>query len=392
MFDFFFLPRPYERLVQGLGSGFIVSPDGVVITNQHVVAGAERIVVTTRDGTDYPAKLLGEDPLTDIAVLKIEGKGLPTVRLGRSDDLMIGEWVVAVGNPYGYLLGNSEPSVTAGVISALGRNLLSSGDEGQVYVHMIQTDAAINPGNSGGPLANALGEVVGVNSSILSQSGGSVGLGFAIPIERALHVASELQRYGEVRRAWVGVTVAGEDQMRDWKKLGGLAVESVADASPAAHSGLQAGDVLVSAAGFPMHTYLDWEAAKLEVSPGDSLIVTYRRDGSDHRASLHVEALPTSRAERVSVLGDIELVSVTPAVRQERRLAADRGALIYQIGARTQQITGLRPGDVILQINRTVVRSAADVREAFKSAEGGSAVRVMFARGAARGVTDFYVR
>src|SRR5213592_4931406 len=188
-FDLFFMPRGYEQTVEGYGSGFIVSPVGVVITNQHVTQGAEQIVVTTRDGRDFPAKRLGEDPLTDIAVLKVDGSSLPTASIGKSTDLLTGEWVVAIGNPFAYLLGKSEPSVTAGVVSAVGRNLMPSEGQAGVYVGMIQTDAAINPGNSGGPLAHALGEVVGVNSSIFTSSGGSVGIGFAIPIERALRVA-----------------------------------------------------------------------------------------------------------------------------------------------------------------------------------------------------------
>ena len=168
--DFFFMPRGSERVVQGLGSGFIISSDGVIITNQHVTGGADSIVVTLRDGRDFPATLRGEDPLTDIAVLKINASGLPTAPLGKSTDLMIAEWVVAIGNPFGYLLGNSEPSVTVGVVSAVGRNLLPNRDQPGVYVHMIQTDASINPGNSGGPLVNALGQVVGVNSSIFSNT------------------------------------------------------------------------------------------------------------------------------------------------------------------------------------------------------------------------------
>src|SRR5438093_11288084 len=160
-FEQFFTPRGAERVVEGYGSGFVISPDGVVITNQHVTQGAEQIVVTTRDGRDFPATIRGEDPLTDIAVLKVEGGGtnLPTAPLGKSTDLMIGEWVVAVGNPFAYLLGNSEPTVTAGVVSAVGRNLLPSEGQPGIYVGMIQTDAPINPGNSGGPLANAVGEV-----------------------------------------------------------------------------------------------------------------------------------------------------------------------------------------------------------------------------------------
>src|SRR6266487_2661868 len=201
-FDLFFMPRGYEQTVEGYGSGFIISPDGVVITNQHVTQGAEQIVVTSREGRDFPATIQGEDPLTDIAVLKVDGTALPTAPLGKSTDLMIGEWVVAVGNPFAYLLGNTEPTVTAGVVSAVGRNLLPSEGQPGIYVGMIQTDAPINPGNSGGPLANAVGEVVGVNSSIFTSSGGSVGIGFAIPIERALRVADELRRFGKVRRAW----------------------------------------------------------------------------------------------------------------------------------------------------------------------------------------------
>src|SRR5256886_5208862 len=168
-FDLFFLPRGAEQVVEGYGSGFIISPDGVVITNQHVTQGAEQIVVTMRDGRDFAAKILGEDPLTDIAVLKLDAAGLPTAPLGKSTDLLIGEWVVAVGNPFAYLLGNAEPTVTAGVVSAVGRNLLPSEGQSGIYVGMIQTDAAINPGNSGGPLANAVGEVVGVNSSIFTD-------------------------------------------------------------------------------------------------------------------------------------------------------------------------------------------------------------------------------
>src|SRR2546425_8453971 len=220
-FDQFFMPRGYEQTVEGYGSGFVVSSDGVVITNQHVSQGAEQIVITTRDGRDFPAKLLGEDPLTDIAVLKINGSDLPIAPLGKSTDLQIGEWVVAVGNPFAYLLGNTEPTVTAGVVSAVGRNLLPSEGQSGIYVGMIQTDAAINPGNSGGTLANALGEVVGVNSSILTPSGGSVGVGFAIPIERAVRVADELRRFGAVRPAWVGLDVAGAGELRGGEGVGG---------------------------------------------------------------------------------------------------------------------------------------------------------------------------
>ncbi len=390
--DLFFIPRGYERLVEGLGSGFIVSADGLILTNQHVTTGAERIVVTTRDGADYEAALLGEDPLTDIAVLKIEGHEFPTAPIGTSTDLMIGEWVVAIGNPYGYLLGNTEPSVTAGVVSAVGRNLLPSGDDGRVYVQMIQTDAAINPGNSGGPLINALGEVIGVNSSIFSQGGGSIGIGFAIPVERALRVARELEEYGIVRRAWVGMEVAGMDDRRDWKRRGGVPVTSVAPDGPAARAGVRPDDVLVSAGGRPIRTFLDWEAVKLDVGPGDQLSIVVQRDGRDRPAQLTVEELPSTVAEKLTVLGDIRLVTLTPAVRQERGVRREHGALIYDVGEETQRNTGLRSGDVIIQINREPITSAEEARQAFRTAAGRGAVRVYFERAAALGFTDFRIR
>jgi serine protease Do len=155
--DLFFVPEVGERVVEGYGTGFIVRPDGIIVTNQHVVAGAEQVTVSLADGTDLPARVLGEDPVTDIAVLKVNRTGLPTAPAGRSTDLMTGEWVVALGNPFVYLLGNSEPSVSVGVVSAIGRNILPSGQQPGLYLDMIQTDAAINPGNSGGPLTYALG-------------------------------------------------------------------------------------------------------------------------------------------------------------------------------------------------------------------------------------------
>ncbi len=390
--DFLFMPRGYERVVQGLGSGFIISSDGVIITNQHVTGGADSIVVTLRDGRDFPATLRGEDPLTDIAVIKINASGLPTAPLGTSTDLMIGEWVVAIGNPFGYLLGNSEPSVTVGVVSAVGRNLLPNSDQPGVYVHMIQTDASINPGNSGGPLVNALGQVVGVNSSIFSNTGGSIGIGFAIPIERALRVADELARYGAVRRAWVGLDVAGSQELSAWRHLGGVRVTRVAAGGPAARAGIAAGDVLVAADDAPLRTFLDWEAVKLDVEPGDRLAVRVRHDGRVRAVTLKVEELPTSRAEKVSVLGDMQLVTVTPAVQQERGLKSARGALIYRIGQDTQDATGLESGDVIIQINRQHVTTAEETRRAFREAAGRTPVRVYFERGGQLGYTDFYVR
>ena len=391
-FDLFFMPRGSEQVVEGYGSGFIISPDGVVITNQHVTQGAEQIVVTTRDGRDLPAKILGEDPLTDIAVLKVEGSGLPTAPIGNSSDLLIGEWVVAVGNPFAYLLGNAEPTVTAGVVSAVGRNLLPSQGQSGIYVGMIQTDAPINPGNSGGPLANALGEVVGVNSSIFTSSGGSVGIGFAIPIERALRVADELRRYGKVRRAWVGLDVAGAEDLRGWKRVGGLRVTQVAAGGPAGRAGVVVGDVLVSARGRRLRTFLDWEAVMLDTGPGDTLTVSFRHGGESKSARLAVTDFPTTLAEKVAVLGGMKVVTVTPAVRAERNIQSDHGALIYDLPDEMQEATGLQSGDVILQINRVRVSSADDLRRAFAATAGAGAVSVWFERSGRLERTAFYVR
>ena len=391
-FDLFFMPRGSEQVVEGYGSGFIISPDGVVITNQHVTQGAEQIVVTTRDGRDLPAKILGEDPLTDIAVLKVDGTGLPTAPLGKSTDLLIGEWVVAVGNPFAYLLGNSEPTVTAGVVSAVGRNLLPSQGQSGIYVGMIQTDAPINPGNSGGPLANATGEVVGVNSSIFTSSGGSVGIGFAIPIERALRVADELRRFGKVRRAWVGLDVAGAEDLRGWKRVGGLRVTQVAAGGPAGRAGVAVGDVLVSALGRRLRTFLDWEAVMLDTGPGDTLTVSFRHAGESRTARLAVTDFPTTLAEKVAVLGGMKVVTVTPAVRAERGIQSDHGALIYDLPDEMQEATGLQSGDVILQINRVRVSSADDLRRAFAATAGAGAVTVWFERSGRLERTAFYVR
>jgi serine protease Do len=388
--DFFFVPEQ-ARIVQGYGTGFVLRPGGIIVTNQHVVANADKVVVTLRDGSDLPATVLGEDPITDIAVLRIKRDNLPTVALGHSTDLMIGEWVVALGNPYAYLLGNAEPTVTVGVVSATGRNILPGGDQTGLYLDMIQTDAAINPGNSGGPLTNALGEVVGVNSSIFSNSGGSVGLGFAIPIERAVRVADEIIRSGTVRRAWVGLEVEGANAMREWKSQGGVVLSSVAPGGPAARAGLRPGDVLVEANGRRLRNYLDWEAVKLDLHVGDAVDVLVRSGRSSIRRRIVTGDLPTVTAEKITVLQDLQLVNVTPAVQAERGIRSEQGALIFRISPQVSRATGLEAGDVILAINRSPVRSAAEVSDLL-NVRPGQVIRIYVEREGQVTFTDLVFR
>jgi len=345
--------RRFARRATGLGSGFIVRDDGYIITNDHVVRGAEEIQVTLPDGRVFNAQRVGEDQLNDIAVLKIEGENLPVAPLGRSEELMIGEWAIAIGNPLGNLFSNTEPTVTAGVISAVDRHLIPSADDQVVYLGMIQTDASINPGNSGGPLVNALGEVIGVNSSILSQGGGSEGLGFAIPIDRALRLAEDLITEGQVQRAWLGFDIEPTGRDR-FGRSSGVMVEGVAPGSQAAGL-LSDGDRIVAANGRRMADPYDFETVLLGLRPGDRVELTVA--GRDRPVVLEAGDLPSATAERAAV-SDLELLTVNSGVQGEFGLQRSQGALITQISPALQRGTRLREGDVLLQVNTTVVTSA----------------------------------
>ncbi|HEX7336160.1 MAG TPA: PDZ domain-containing protein, partial [Gemmatimonadales bacterium] len=327
------------------------------------------------------------------AVLKVEHRGarLPVARLGNSDDLIVGEWAIAIGNPFGFLLNDPSPSVTVGVISATRRDIKGGVTEGGIYKNMIQTDAAINPGNSGGPLTNALGEVVGVNSSIFSSSGGSVGLGFAIPIERAVRVADEIIKRGTVRRAWVGLDVEGARAMRAWKSQGGVVVTGVAPDGPAARAGLKKNDVLVAANGRPLRNYLDWEAVKLDLHVGDAVEVAIRQGNGTAARRIVTGDLPTVTAEKITVLKDLQLINVTPAIQAERSIRSEQGALIFRLSPQVSRATGLQPGDVILAINRTPVRNASDVATLL-NVRPGQVIRIYVEREGQVTFTDLMFR
>ena len=351
------------RETRGLGSGFIIDELGTVLTNHHVVDGAIQILVTIPDGRDFQAQLVGSDAGTDIAVLSLDGAAnLPVAPLGTSSDLMIGEWTVAIGSPFGGLLSNSEPSVTAGVVSALGRHIIPSTAEESAHLGMIQTDAAINPGNSGGPLVNALGQVIGINASILSRSGGSEGLGFAIPIDRALRIAGDLLRYGEVRRAWLGMDVNAVEA-DNFGRYRGVRVARVVPGSPAAAAGIRTGSRLVRAAGRFMATPLDYDAVLLGMRAGDRIELQF-----EGREPFVVEAvaLPWLSAEPVELVRDLEVVTVTPAIQAERGLVSAEGALIVRISPGLSQVLGLVVGDVLFALNNTRLRNARDAANALR--------------------------
>ncbi len=241
--------RFWQR-VQGLGSGIIADDKGTIITNFHVVKGAQNIKITLPDGREFGAKYLGGTELYDLAVLEMDAGGaeIPTAPFGKSDDLMIGEWVIAIGNPFGYLLDDTEPTVTVGVISATSRDVMIETNRVTIYKDMIQTDAAINPGNSGGPLVNALGEVIGINTFILSRSGGSQGIGFAIPVATVQRVMNEITQHGAVREVWVGVQVqeipSALAESLELESNSGVIVASVDRGSPAEKAGIERGDVI----------------------------------------------------------------------------------------------------------------------------------------------------
>jgi len=385
LWESYFLPPGAQQRSASFGSGVIVQ-DGIIVTNHHVIDGADQIRVTLSNGTDVDAELVGTDPLADIAVLRVRERGMPVAPVGSVDDVMIGEWAIAIGNPLANYVGDSRPTVTAGVVSAVDRNIAPSGNQEGFYLGMIQTDASINPGNSGGALVNAAGEVIGINASIISRSGGSEGLGFAIPIDRAMRIVDDLIRFGEVRRAWVGIEVEPVEADA-WGRTRGVRISSVAEGSPADRAALEPGDRLLVANGRPLAAPLDFEGVLLDLRAGDPLELSL--EGQSRAVRLEAARSPSATAERVT-LQDVEVITVTPQVRAERRLTSEAGALIVSITEDAQGRTGLRAGDVIVGINRTAIRSADELARVFESLRGSGRLALTFERNGGYGVRNLY--
>lgn len=391
--EWFYGRSPSSRIVPGLGSGFIVGADGIVVTNAHVVANARSVSVMLRDGSVHAAQVLGTDETNDIAVLKMSGTNLPVATLGNSSAALIGEWAIAIGNPYGFVLGNSEPTVTAGVISGVGRNLIARGEGPSAYFDMIQTDASINPGNSGGPLVNADGEVIGVNSSIYSPSGGSVGIGFAIPINRVRRVVEDIVAHKSVRRPWIGVRLRyprGEN-IREAISAGAV-IATVTPSSPAARVGLLAGDVILRAGTRVIRNPFDWEALLLDLRVGERVALRLKRGVREFDANVTVQDLPEVTAPKVQVLRDLQLATVTPAIRTERGIRSASGALILQAGAATAEELGVQSGDVIVQINQARIVTAQDAARALEYYAGRGVIRMVLERAGTLYATEFIIR
>ncbi len=367
-----------EMPTRGQGSGFIVSADGIILTNAHVVRGASEVSVKLTDRREYRAKVLGADPKTDIAVLRIEAKNLPVVTLGKISDLKVGEWVLAIGSPFGF-----ENTVTAGVVSAKGRSLPDDS-----AVPFIQTDVAINPGNSGGPLFNARGEVIGINSQIYTRSGGYQGVSFAIPIDIANKVKNQIVATGKVEHARLGVSVQEVNQaFADSFKLDkpeGALVSSVEDGGPADKAGLQSGDVIRKVDGQAIVSSGDLPALIGLSTPGDTVKLEVWRQGATKELTARLAnanektARASSKKQDSASQGKLGL-ALRPLQPDERQEAGVAGGLLVQQASGAAAMAGVEPGDVLLSVNGVAVKSVEQVRAAV--AKSAKSVALLIQRG-----------
>jgi serine protease Do len=378
-----------EETPRGVGSGFILTPDGFVMTNAHVVEGADEVLVTLADKREFKAKVIGTpDKRTDVAVIKIEASGLPFVKIGDVSKLKVGEWVMAIGSPFGL-----ENTVTAGIISAKGRD---TGD----YLPFIQTDVAINPGNSGGPLINMRGEVIGINSQIYSRSGGFMGISFAIPIDEASRVAEQLRVSGKVQRGRIGVQI---DQVtRDVAESIGLGrpqgalVRSVESGSPADKGGVEAGDIITRFNGQPIERASDLPRLVGSIKPGTRAAVTVFRRGGSRELAVTVAELeqetakattkppqaPDDRPKQASPAAQslgLVVAELTPAQRKEAKLA--KGGVRVEAVTEASQRAGIREGDIIVAIANTEISSVKEFDAAVARADKTKPIPVLLRRG-----------
>jgi serine protease Do len=335
----------------GVGSGFIVSPDGYILTNAHVVDGAKVVDVKLTDRREFVAKVIGTDPKSDVALIKIDAKDLPVVKIGHMKDVKVGQWVVAMGSPFGF-----ENSVTAGIVSAKSRSLPGDG-----YVPFIQTDVAVNPGNSGGPLFDMDGRVIGINSQIYSQTGGYMGLSFAIPIDVAMHVKDELQKHGKVTRGRLGVAVQNVNQSLaqsfGLRKPEGALVTSVDGKGPAAKAGIKAGDVILGWNGAPVDESASLPPLVADTAPGQPAKVRIWRDGKEQTLNVTVGTTPDEKDKVAS--------AESPATNSGKLglvVHASDDGLVVQDASGPAAEAGVQQGDVILAVNNQPVKSVKQLR------------------------------
>ena len=363
----FFPERYYQEQVKSLGTGIIITPDGYILTNEHLIENATDIHIVLPDGRQYRGEIVLHDKTVDLALIKIQASELPYLTLGDSDDLMIGEWVIALGNPFGFLLEDTRPTVTVGVVSALNRSIKSTRDD-RIYKNMIQTDAAINPGNSGGPLVNVLGQVIGINTFIFTSSGGSEDIGCARPINTAKKFIDEALEYGKVRTPWIGLRLENSDAVDAGAgPLGsaGVIVNGVDSGSSAGRAGIRDGDRIVALNGQQIHRLHDWNRIIADVFVGDTLHVTVLRSGDSLAVNFTIaEYVPREGARtQLGVLVD----DIDARLARIYDLSADKGVVVTEvsknsIGARL----GIRAGDVILQVGKTRVTDRNDFLDAMK--------------------------